>query len=170
MSRETWISVYDGFECPSCHKLHMRTESTKYWNETGRPNARPTICVINGHTCRCMLLPEMDVEAAIEERNKLLDEAIEGLFKGIKVDIGKGGRAINLKEFEQIEGMLTLPFAVIEEYENLIWTWKLSNPKIKYLPDEFYQLADIEKQMVWLRKVLKDLGITKIQDTRGIGG
>ena len=168
--KETWVSVYDGHECPTCHKLHMRTEDTKYWDTTGRPNARPTICVINGYTCRCVLLPKMEVDEAIMERNRLLDEAIEGLFQGIKVDIGVGGRAVNLKQFEQIEGMLTLPFAIIEEYENLIWTWKLSHPKIKYLPNEFYKLANIEKQMEWLKKKLKDLGIAEIQDTRGIGG
>jgi hypothetical protein len=147
----------------------MRTEDTEYWDKTGRPNERATICVINGHACRCTLLPKMEVDKLIKERNKLLDEAIEGMFGGIKVDIGVGGRAIDLKQFEQIEGMLTLPYAVIEEYENLIWTWKLSHPKIKYLPNEFYELADIKKQMSWLRKALKDLGITKIQDTRGLG-
>lgn len=170
--RETWISVFDGNECDSCHELHLETEEENYWNVTGRPGERPTICVLAGHACRCVLTPDIELDELVQERDRLLEEAIDGVFQdpAIKVDIGVGGRAVNLKHYEQIEGMLTLPFSTIEKYENMIWTWKLSHPKIKYLPDEFYQLADIKKQMSWLRRELKALGITKIQDTRGLGG
>lgn len=155
---EIWISIFDGRECDSCHELHQRKESSQYWDSTGRPRARPTICVIYGHVCRCELFPDEEDGALadlIKERDRLLDEAIEGMFKGIKIDIGKGGRAINLKEFEQIEGLLTLPFSKIEYYENLIWEWKLLYPKVRTLPDEFYEMANIKRQTAWLERELK---------------
>lgn len=168
--KETWVSVYDGKECDTCHDLHNKEEDSEYWDRTGRPNERPTICVINGFVCRCILIPRFDIDKMTQERNRLIDQAVNRMFTGIKIDLGIGGRAINLKEFEQIQGIVTASYASIEYYENLIWTWKRATEPVRYLPDKFYQMANIKKQTAWLKGQLRAEGITGLTDTRGIGG
>ena len=42
--------------CPDCIDLHGRVETRAYWEQTGLPNSRGTICETRG-SCHCDLLP-----------------------------------------------------------------------------------------------------------------
>ena len=148
MKKLTWIDIGDAKECPDCKALGGRTEPEDYWNRTGRPRERNNIC---GDSCRCMLAEEITDEKKLnEERDRLIDQAVdEYMNKSIVVDTKEGGyNTMLLKDFEQIKGMTTLPYSKIAELEELIYQYKA---KGAVLPREYYSLADVQKQINWLK-------------------
>jgi hypothetical protein len=82
------------------------------------------------------------------EAERLVNEAAERAIDGVKVDL-MTGRTVLLKDFEMYEGMLTAQYSRIATLEEKIFQWKVDNAGAK-LPDEFFQLLDIEKMITWL--------------------
>lgn len=141
--KEVWIDIGDKRECPDCKALSGKVETPAYWDETGRPRSRNTVC---GGNCRCMLVPEVGDDNF--DREKLIDQVVDEYMGKVIIDKAHGGRnTVILKDFEKVEGLSTLPYSRIVELENLIFEYKKDG---KTLPAEYYILADVDKQIEWL--------------------
>lgn len=152
--KEIWVDIGDQRECPDCRPLGGRIETRKYWNDTGRPRSRDTVCKSN---CRCQLFPvQGTLTDLLTKRIKLIDQVTSEYMGKVFVD-KMSGNTLLLKDFEKVNGLSKLPFKKIKELENLIWKYKTftwENP----LPKEYFKLADVQKQIDWLKNVLPDIG------------
>jgi len=145
--KEEWITIGDNKVCRDCQALSGRIEDSKYWDLTGRPRQRETLC---DGSCRCMLFP---VEEKTTEFDKVLDEVIDEYMKGVVIDKTTGGKIVHIKldEFSEIAGVADVSYELIDKLEKMIVEWKILNGYQK-LPDEYFELADIKKQIKWLEE------------------
>jgi len=161
------ITVGDSKVCDSCVRLEgLPAETLDWWESSGlMPRVAPTECE---EKCRCGIVPsEMsDIQA---EAERLVNKAVADAFDGnIKIDLTTG-RQVLLKEFEQIEGMLTAQYQRIAEMEARIYQWKVENDGAK-LPKSFFRISDVEGMIEWLEsKVVGVMDIVESLDVRGGG-
>jgi hypothetical protein len=147
------ITVGDQHVCPSCVRLENEPAKTMAeWDASGlKPRVAPTEC--NGK-CRCVLVPD-SISAVQAEAERLVDEAVDRAFgSGIHIDLTTGRRVL-LKDFEQIEGMLTTQYTRIAYMEDLIYKWKVATEG-KKLPTEFFKIANVNGMIKWLEGNLKN--------------
>lgn len=78
--KEIWVARLVN-TCKDCLKLHGKVATSEYWNSTGRPNERNTICTRYG-TCHCVLLPYVDgMETKVKEPITLAKKKIAQIEK-----------------------------------------------------------------------------------------
>jgi hypothetical protein len=127
--------------CDDCEKLSGETKTTEQWAAEGGPGHRGTQC---GQLCRCELFPELP-----EDEQAMIDRVVDSVESRIQVilDETKGNR-ISLKDYDGI-GLGALTYAQISEFERLVRAY---NEAVGPLPQEFYALRDIKKELAWLRE------------------
>lgn len=142
------ITVGDAHVCDDCITFEDIAPMTlDEWDESGyKPRVAPTAC---DGKCRCGLVPATESELK-QRTEEIIDEVVEESIGNVKIDLTTG-RTVILKDFEAIEGMLTAQYARIAEMEQLIYEWKVANDGAK-LPDDFFQLQDVELMVDWLKK------------------
>ena len=143
-----WVTIGDQKVCDDCQGREGESNTMAVWETVrGLPRSAMAGTVCDG-SCRCDLFPsDMTEGEAQKELQKLIDEAIEEMMSGIKIDMSTG-RKLLLKAFDNIGGMYVLPYAKITQMENLIGLWKAEHGT---LPLEFFKLADIELMTRWLQ-------------------
>jgi hypothetical protein len=143
---EQWITMADEKVCDDCEHLSGQIDTAEHWDATGRPGHRGTQC---GPLCRCELFPELP-----ENEQEFLDrivDAIEAKASQVILDETSGTR-IALKDYDGI-GLGKLTYDQIAEFEGLV---RLYNESVGTLPAEFYALADIKRELAWLRERVGD--------------
>ena len=164
----SWVAVMDNKTCPDCSERHTRPPAPmSYWDNVGKPREGATIC---GDACRCLLIPEgfeTDIDTIVKELKGQsddtlsrwlegeLDKTVERQFTGgIEFDIRQGGKIkpIMVKEFEQIKGLASKPYAEIAYMEDLIIKYKIKTDGAK-LPKEWFEADNIDLKIQILERI-----------------
>lgn len=145
------ITVGDKRVCDDCIRYENLAPATlEWWMGSGYyPRQAPTEC---GPKCRCGLVPSTfgELETSV---NALIEKAVQDGIGNTVVDLTTG-RTLLLSDFENFAGLRTLQYEVIAKMEDMIYQWKIANGGQK-LPEEFFELQDVEKMSNWLRRELK---------------
>jgi|GEM_PF-5073787 len=137
---EQWITMADEKVCDDCERLSGQIETEEHWNATGRPGHRGTQC---GQLCRCELIPELD-----EQEQEMIDRVVDSVESRIEVILDETrGTRISLKGYELL-GLGKLTYRQVAEFEGLVRAY---NEMEGHLPQEFYALSSIERELAWLR-------------------
>ena len=92
-----------------------------------------------------------------EKSPKELEKTVDRQFSGsIKFDISQGGKIkpIKVKDFEQIKGIATKPYAEIAYMEDLIIKYKIKTNGAK-LPPEWFEADNIDLKIRILESLVK---------------
>jgi len=121
-----WVAIGDKSTCEECDKLNG-----KIFEEEDLPDGSE-VC-LGTDNCRCTAVPLDLIEDP--EIDKLLEDVADKMMEGVITDQTTGKRII-LSHFEGIEGLGTLSYETISNYEQLIQQY---SDDVGTLPNEFYK-------------------------------